>query len=118
MMGWERPLMVEHAEAICSSGGDILNVGFGLGIIDIEIQKRGPASHTIIEAHPDVYQHMLDQGWDKKPGDPAAHHELTPQRVLVDLTDQRRGMKLGKRVVCTQSTWNDEICSSCSLLRF
>lgn len=24
-------------------------------------------SHTIIEAHPDVYQHMLDLGWDKKP---------------------------------------------------
>lgn len=25
-----------------------------------------PRSHTIVEAHPDVYQHMLDLGWDKK----------------------------------------------------
>jgi hypothetical protein len=25
-----------------------------------------PRSHTIIEAHPDVYKHMCEQGWDKK----------------------------------------------------
>ncbi len=46
----------------------MLNVGFGLGIIDAAIQRHAPRSHTIIEAHPDVYQHMLSQGWDKKPG--------------------------------------------------
>jgi protein arginine N-methyltransferase 2 len=33
-MGWEKPLMEVHAKIICSKGGDILNVGFGLGIID------------------------------------------------------------------------------------
>lgn len=39
MMGWETPLMVRHAAAICGSGGGhYLNVGFGLGIIDREIQ--------------------------------------------------------------------------------
>ncbi|KAG7667230.1 hypothetical protein Ndes2526B_g04267 [Nannochloris sp. 'desiccata'] len=75
MMGWEAPLMVHHADIICASGGgagggcgDVLNVGFGLGIIDEEIQKRNPRSHTIIEAHPDVYARMLELGWDKKPG--------------------------------------------------
>ena len=26
--------MEAHAHAICSSGGDVLNVGFGLGLID------------------------------------------------------------------------------------
>jgi hypothetical protein len=31
-MGWEKPLMDIHAKIICSKGGDILNVGFGLGI--------------------------------------------------------------------------------------
>ncbi len=70
MMGWEAPLMVHHAEIICAAGGgygDVLNVGFGLGIIDEEIQKLNPKSHTIIEAHPDVYAHMLELGWDKKP---------------------------------------------------
>ena len=29
-----RPLMEAHAHAICSSGGDVLNVGFGMGLVD------------------------------------------------------------------------------------
>lgn len=41
-------------QAICSQGGDVLNVGFGLGLVDRAIQSNQPASHTIIEAHPDV----------------------------------------------------------------
>ncbi|KAG0319817.1 hypothetical protein BGZ99_004893 [Dissophora globulifera] len=69
MMGWELPLMVRHAEVICPEEGlRVLNVGFGLGLIDKELQKRSPMQHTIIEAHPDVYAQMLKQGWDKKPG--------------------------------------------------
>jgi hypothetical protein len=32
------------------------------------IQKRRPRSHTIVEAHPDVHERMLEQGWDKLPG--------------------------------------------------
>jgi protein arginine N-methyltransferase 2 len=69
MMGWEAPLMKYHAELICPEPGKrILNIGFGLGIIDTEIQKRQPSVHTIIEAHPDVYMKMIDDGWDKKPG--------------------------------------------------
>lgn len=67
MMGWEKPLMELHADVICANGGSILNVGFGLGLIDEEIQKRKHSKHTIIEAHPDVYAHMIKQGWDKKP---------------------------------------------------
>jgi protein arginine N-methyltransferase 2 len=31
-------------------------------------QRHNPTSHTIIEAHPDVYAHMLKLGWDKRPG--------------------------------------------------
>jgi protein arginine N-methyltransferase 2 len=57
-----------HADIICAGGGDVLNVGFGLGIIDEAIQRRGPRSHTIVEAHPDVYQHMLRQGWGERAG--------------------------------------------------
>jgi protein arginine N-methyltransferase 2 len=40
MMGWEGPLMVRHAAIICSRGGTVLNVGFGLGLIDSAIQVR------------------------------------------------------------------------------
>jgi type IV protein arginine methyltransferase len=69
MMAWEKPLMERHAQVICTKEGlDILNVGFGLGLIDSYIQLYKPRSHTIIEAHPDVYAHMLANGWDKKPG--------------------------------------------------
>jgi hypothetical protein len=31
-------------------------------------QKHNPRCHTIIEAHPDVYAHMKELGWDKRPG--------------------------------------------------
>ena len=34
MMSWELPLMERHAEVICAQGGDVLNIGFGLGLID------------------------------------------------------------------------------------
>ncbi|KAI8637933.1 S-adenosyl-L-methionine-dependent methyltransferase [Parasitella parasitica] len=69
MMGWELPLMVEHAKMMCPKEGlNVINVGFGLGLIDTELQKYKPKNHYIIEAHPDVYAHMLELGWDKKPG--------------------------------------------------
>jgi protein arginine N-methyltransferase 2 len=66
MMGWESKLMQLHADSIKSNR--VLNVGFGLGIIDSFIQKHAPVSHTIIEAHPDVYNKMIQDGWDKLPG--------------------------------------------------
>jgi protein arginine N-methyltransferase 2 len=69
MMMWEAPLMVEHAKVMCPKEGlNVINVGFGLGLIDTELQKYNPKNHYIIEAHPDVYAHMLKLGWDKKPG--------------------------------------------------
>lgn len=49
-------------QAICSSRGDVLNVGFGLGLVDRAIQSNQPRSHTIIEAHPDVLRKV--QFWD------------------------------------------------------
>ncbi|KAI9140080.1 S-adenosyl-L-methionine-dependent methyltransferase [Paraphysoderma sedebokerense] len=68
MMGWEDKLMKLHADKIAPREGlDVLNIGFGLGIIDAYLQKSKPSTHTIIEAHPDVYAHMLSKGWDKKP---------------------------------------------------
>nr|GMD94631.1 protein arginine N-methyltransferase 2 [Ipomoea batatas] len=66
MMAWEKPLMEAHAKAVCSNGGHVLNVGFGMGLVDTAIQQYAPASHTIIEAHPEVYDRMIRQGWNKK----------------------------------------------------
>ncbi|KAJ2393835.1 hypothetical protein GGI05_002302 [Coemansia sp. RSA 2603] len=68
MMAWEAPLMELHAKVICGSPGkSVLNIGFGMGIIDTALQNLSPGKHVIVEAHPDVYQHMKDEGWDKKP---------------------------------------------------
>ncbi|OMH78947.1 Protein arginine N-methyltransferase 2 [Zancudomyces culisetae] len=61
MMEWEQPLMAEHAKAICPTPGlKILNIGFGMGIVDREIQLHNPGQHVIVEAHPDVYKHIIE----------------------------------------------------------
>ncbi|KAA3679982.1 type IV protein arginine methyltransferase [Paragonimus westermani] len=77
MMDWERPLMARHAEWICHADKDeqlrpqsmrILNVGFGMGIVDEEIQRHKPTSHVIIEAHSEVVRKITANGWTSKPG--------------------------------------------------
>jgi protein arginine N-methyltransferase 2 len=62
MMTWEREIMRKSAE-ILPRGGRVLNIGFGLGIVDNFFQQRNPAQHIIIEAHPDVLAHMRRTGW-------------------------------------------------------
>lgn len=66
MMAWEKPLMEAHAKAVCSGGGHILNIGFGMGLVDTAIQQYAPVTHTIVEAHPEVYNRMLRTGWGDK----------------------------------------------------
>lgn len=66
MMAWEKPLMEAHAKAVCAGGGHILNIGFGMGLVDTAIQQYSPVTHTIIEAHPQVYDRMIRTGWGEK----------------------------------------------------
>lgn len=69
MMEWERPLMNAHANILTHNGTKqkrVLNIGFGLGIIDMALQSHEPSLHVIIEAHPTVYEKMVKDGWDKK----------------------------------------------------
>ena len=66
MMGWEDPIMKDAASLICHNKGKILNVGFGLGLIDTYIQSHQVQEHWIIEAHPDVQNKMKNDGWGKK----------------------------------------------------
>jgi spermidine synthase len=66
MMEWERPWMKRTADIICQNGGDILNVGFGLGIVDSYIQEKDISSHTVMEFHPDVLNYMKENGWYDK----------------------------------------------------
>tara|TARA_R110000782_G_scaffold120296_2_gene211200 strand:+ start:102 stop:668 length:567 start_codon:yes stop_codon:yes gene_type:complete len=55
MMDWEDELMKKSAEYVCENGGDILEIGFGMGISANYIQSHNIKSHTIIEYHPQVY---------------------------------------------------------------
>uniref|UniRef100_A0A7S2C2A1 RMT2 domain-containing protein n=1 Tax=Octactis speculum TaxID=3111310 RepID=A0A7S2C2A1_9STRA len=80
-MQWEEPLMEAHADVLTGQlasfgdfpensqglgAGAVLNVGFGMGIIDTALQSRNPTHHTIIEAHPQVYAKMVADGWTEK----------------------------------------------------
>jgi protein arginine N-methyltransferase 2 len=68
MMRWETPLMVAHADFICGASaeglhskeasmcGAMLNIGFGMGLVDDAIQAHSPKLHVICEAHPQVRQ--------------------------------------------------------------
>ena len=96
MMGWEEGIMRETVRKLCldhpkASGLKVLNIGFGLGIVGLFFSKKRnpcnhddchqqidglfqslpshyPTRHVIIEAHPDVLQHMRETGWYDKPG--------------------------------------------------
>ena len=54
MMDWEHSLMSASAAYICENGGDILEIGFGMGISAGYIQSHSISSHTIIENHPQI----------------------------------------------------------------
>ena len=76
MMGWETPIMRDTARLLCSSPEvredsqeyAVLNIGFGLGIVDGELQKYKPTRHVIVEPHPDVLTYAKSNGWYEKPG--------------------------------------------------
>lgn len=71
MAEWEDEIMLASAKALCEGqqeGFSVLNVGFGLGIIDEAIQTYKPGRHVIIEPHPDALAFMRQLGWDKRPG--------------------------------------------------
>jgi guanidinoacetate N-methyltransferase len=54
MQNWERPYMEAMARAATETHGDVLEVGFGMGISASYIQAFGVKSHTIIECNEDV----------------------------------------------------------------
>ena len=51
MMDWEHPAMSASAAYVTEGGGDILEIGFGMGISAGYIQSHSVSSHTIIEPH-------------------------------------------------------------------
>ncbi|GAA5963556.1 hypothetical protein JCM21900_003220 [Sporobolomyces salmonicolor] len=110
MMGWEAPIMEATARAMCEDGwGDrkgkardelvreeeegereplrVMNIGFGLGIIDTHLQSYVPTLHLIIEPHPSVLEHARAKGWFEKPG--VRFYKGTWQQYMKDLEEGR-----------------------------
>jgi len=64
MMAWETEIMRKSVNALLPpnqpsrNGKRILNIGFGMGIIDTMFQETAPSRHHIIEAHPEVLKHI------------------------------------------------------------
>lgn len=67
MMDWETEWMWTSAKIICRRGGSVLNIGYGLGIIDRFIQTYPITEHTICEPHPDILDKIKEYGWYDKP---------------------------------------------------
>ncbi|KAH8170183.1 protein arginine N-methyltransferase 2 [Sarocladium implicatum] len=61
MMSWETDIMNRSVATLIpdsAPGKRILNIGFGMGIIDSKFASLQPSRHHIIEAHPAVLKHI------------------------------------------------------------
>ena len=58
MMDWEDDIMKKTSDLICHNKGDVLEIGFGMGICSNYIQEQNVNSHTIIEIHPQILEKL------------------------------------------------------------
>ena len=65
MMDWEDAVMKKSANYVCENGGDILEIGFGMGIAANYIQANSITSHTIVENHPQIIEKAKAWAADK-----------------------------------------------------
>jgi len=56
MQAWEEPVMRAMARAITADRGDVLEIGFGLGISARRIVEFGCKSYTVLEPNPIVIE--------------------------------------------------------------
>lgn len=67
MMAWETDIMRRTVDALIPElepGARILNIGFGMGIVDRMFRDTKPLSHHIVEAHPAVIAKLEEEGHD------------------------------------------------------
>jgi protein arginine N-methyltransferase 2 len=113
MQGWETEIMRQTARRLCepflvrNKSSDfelsILNVGFGLGIIDSFFQLYQPTRHLIIEPHPDVLQFINHQDWPNKHG-----VQIYPGRWQDFLVDVQQGKILANFDVIYWDTFSED----------
>ncbi len=56
--------MRRMAELVAARRGDILEIGFGMGLSCDAVSALSPRSHTIVEAHPQIIERATD--WAEK----------------------------------------------------
>lgn len=56
MMAWEEPLMRTMAQIVATKRGDVLEIGYGMGLSSAAVAACKPRSQTIIEAHPQIIE--------------------------------------------------------------
>lgn len=97
MMEWEREIMRRQADTVCQRGGRVLNVGFGMGIIDSYInQHDNITEHWIVEPHPDVQRKMMKDGWLEK-----ANCIFKPWQEVIDYLPKFDGIYI--------DTWDEDL---------
>ena len=65
MMDWEDSLMSASAAYVTQNGGDILEIGFGMGISAGYIHSHSINSHTIVENHPEIIPKVVEWASNK-----------------------------------------------------
>ena len=65
MMDWEDSLMSASAAYVTEGGGDILEIGFGMGISAGYMHSHSIDSHTIVENHPDIIPKAVEWASNK-----------------------------------------------------
>jgi len=66
MIDWETPIMKKHADIVCQNGGDILEIGFGMGIFSNFVNSYNNINtHTIVEIHPQIIEKVKEWMKDK-----------------------------------------------------
>ncbi|KAK4192786.1 putative arginine N-methyltransferase [Podospora australis] len=99
MMAWETDIMRQSVDALLpgkESGKRILNIGFGMGIIDTMFAETKPAKHHIVEAHPEVIEHTsspdskFGANWEASAPEPGAYkiYQGKWQEVCVQLLQE------------------------------
>jgi protein arginine N-methyltransferase 2 len=71
MAEWETDIMACSADLLCTGQPQpfaVLNIGFGLGIVDRLLQRHRPHRHVIIEPHPDALAYARALGFHQLPG--------------------------------------------------
>jgi len=124
MQDWERPLMAHMATAATSPHGDLLEVGFGMGISASMLVAGGCRSYTVIEAHPGIADHarswaaeqsvschVIEGFWQ----DVVPSLETRYDSILFDtypMTEKERG-----EIIFPSFQWQPNCCSPMEYLR-